>query len=120
VVGIAAYATDVVVFTALLTARADPLLAKVTSAVFAITVAYTGSRRFTWPTADGSRPAMTLASFVAVSVVAALVQLGWLTSIVADNVSANVIGMALATAVRFWGFRRMVFAPAACGKVNSG
>jgi hypothetical protein len=37
--------------------------------------------------------------------------LGW-TSPLADNLSANVVGMGLATAFRFWTFRSFVFPPA--------
>jgi putative flippase GtrA len=33
-----------------------------------------------------------------------------LTSRLADNISANVVGMALGTAFRFWSYRRFVFA----------
>ncbi|MEO7589321.1 MAG: GtrA family protein [Arachnia sp.] len=116
VTGGAAYLVDVLVFN-LLSAPTGHLAAKVISSVAAIVVAYLGSRHYTWP---GQAPSARnpLLVFVAVSVAAAGVQLGclWLshdvmgfTGALADNVSANVVGMGLATALRFWGFRRLVF-----------
>ncbi|HEY8720551.1 HAD-IB family hydrolase [Pengzhenrongella sp.] len=119
--GVAAYLADVAVFNlALLVLRMDPLAAKALSSVVAITVAYLGSRYYTWPDALRRNTAGAVARFVAISVAAALVQVAclWLshhvlglTSALADNLAANVVGMALATALRFWAFRRFVFAP---------
>ncbi len=116
VTGAAAYLVDVAVFN-LLSATTGHLTAKVISSIVAITVAYLGSRYYTWP---GHQPTSghPILVFVAVSVAAAAVQLGclWLshdvigwTGAIADNLSANVIGMGLATALRFWGFRHLVF-----------
>lgn len=118
VTGAAAYLVDVVVFNlALLLVGTDHLSAKMVSSAAAITVAYLGSRFYTWPARKscGARPVV---AFVAVSAVAASVQvvclwvshdvIGW-TSPVVDNVSANVVGMALGTVVRFFGFRSLVF-----------
>ena len=119
VTGATAYLVDVLVFNlALLVVGTDHLSAKVISSVAAITVAYLGSRYYTWPDQppQGRHPVV---AFVALSVAAAGVQiaclwashdlLGW-TSPIADNVSANVVGMGLATVFRFWGFRTFVFA----------
>ncbi|WP_158600548.1 GtrA family protein [Tessaracoccus antarcticus] len=116
VTGGAAYLVDVALFN-LLSASTGHLAAKVISGIAAIAVAYLGSRHYTWP---GHRPTgrHPVVVFVAVSVAAAGVQLGclWLshdvmgwTGALADNVSANVMGMGLATLLRFWGFRRLVF-----------
>lgn len=119
VTGLAAYLTDLAVFNALLLGAGTPSAwAKVLSSAAAITVAFLGSRWFTWPQRAGDRPARTYAMFVLFSVLAALLQLGCLvvsrdllgfTSALADNVSANGIGMALATVFRFWTFRTYVF-----------
>lgn len=118
VTGGLAYLVDVFVFNlALLLVGTDYLSAKVVSSSAAITVAYLGSRFYTWPARrpSGAHPVV---AFVAVSALAAAVQVGCLwvshdivgwTSPVADNVSANVVGMALATVARFFGFRRLVF-----------
>ncbi|MGV8965808.1 MAG: GtrA family protein [Cellulomonas sp.] len=119
--GLAAYAADVIVFNlALLAATIDPVAAKALSSVVAITVAYLGSRYYTWPAGPRTSTKRAVVSFVAISVAAAAVQatclwvthhqLG-LTSAVADNLSANVLGMGIATVLRFWAFRRFVFAP---------
>lgn len=118
VTGGAAYLVDVLVFNAcLLGIGTDHLSAKAVSSVVAITVAYLGSRYYTWPHQQprGAHPVLT---FVALSVAAAGVQLaclwishdlvGW-TSPIVDNISANIVGMGLATLLRFWGFRTFIF-----------
>ena len=117
VTGGAAYLVDVVAFNLALWGGMEHLSAKVLSSTAAVTVAYLGSRYYTWPTAE-PRTAHPVLAFVAISAVAAAVQLaclwvshdliGW-TRPLADNLSANVVGMGLATAVRFWAFRRLVF-----------
>lgn len=127
--GLAAYLTDLAVFNALLLGAGTPSAwAKVLSSAAAITVAFVGSRCFTWPERAGDRPGRSYALFVLFSVLAALLQLGCLvvsrdllglTSALADNVSANVIGMALATAFRFWTFRTFVFPPRTVERVGT-
>ena len=89
------------------------------------TVAYAGNARGTYrhTRRRGLRP---YAAFFAVNVAGAVVQLPCLTvshyglgftSQLADTVSGAGIGMALATVLRFWGTRTLVF-PAE-GKVGS-
>ncbi len=117
--GLAAYATDLLVFNALLLgAGTSSTTAKVVSSVAAIGVAFAGSRWYTWRDRRSDAPWREYALFFVLSVVAALLQLGCLvlshdvlglTSALADNVSANVVGMALATAFRFVTFRTLVF-----------
>jgi putative flippase GtrA len=117
--GLVAYGVDVVVFNVLLLAAAiGPVHAKVLSSVAAITTAFIGSRWYTW----ADRPRRPLARqyvvFAALSIVAAGIQvlcivvsndvLGF-SGPVADNLSANVVGMALATAFRYWTFSAFVF-----------
>lgn len=119
--GLAAYLSDVVVFNVLLVGGGMPsAAAKMISSAVAIAVAFVGSRYLTWPERRSASPVREYALFVLVSVVAAGIQLGCLlisrdvlglVSPLADNVSANVVGMALATAFRFWGFRTIVFRP---------
>ncbi|MFI5683616.1 GtrA family protein [Streptomyces sp. NPDC051636] len=117
-VGLVAYATDLALFTCLRGPAAwDPLTAKSLSFAAGCTVAYAGNAlgtyRHTRP--KGLRP---YAAFVAVNLVGALVQLLCLTvshyglgltSQRADTVSGAGIGMALATLLRFWGIRTLVF-----------
>jgi putative flippase GtrA len=119
VVGLVAYAVDVAVFNVmLLGVGTGPLWAKVVSSVFAITVAFTGSRWFTWRHRPAGHTGRQYALFFLFSVLAVGIQLGCLvvshdllglTGAVADNISGNVIGMALATLFRFHTFRRYVF-----------
>ncbi len=126
VTGAAAYVADVAVFNGLLLgAGTTASTAKIVSSVAAIAVAFTGSRWFTWRDRRSDRIAQEYALFVFFSVLAAGIQygclvlthdvLGW-TSPLADNLSANVVGMAMATAFRFWTFRTFVFAPSRAGR----
>lgn len=121
VVGLAAYGTDVAVFNLLLLAAAwDPVPSKVLSSAVAIAVAFAGSRWWTWRHRRTPNIGREYAMFLFLSVVAAGIQLLCLVisrellglrSAVADNISANVVGMALATVFRFWSFRTLVFRP---------
>ncbi|SDD77829.1 Putative flippase GtrA (transmembrane translocase of bactoprenol-linked glucose) [Sanguibacter gelidistatuariae] len=126
ITGLAAYAADVVVFNvSLLVLRIDPLAAKALSSVVGITVAYVGSRYYTWPAGPRTGTRRAVVTFVAISIAAAAVQvlclwathhLLGLTSPLADNLSANVLGMGAATVLRYWAFRRFVFSPLAVDK----
>jgi len=117
--GLAAYAADLAVFNILLLGvDMGPGPSKIVSSVVAIAVAFVGSRWFTWRDRPGGNLAQQYAMFLVFSVLAAGIQyaclmfthhgLGW-TSPLADNISANVVGMALATLFRFWTFRTYVF-----------
>lgn len=119
VVGGVAYATDVLVFNILRMAGVAPVSAKVASSLLAVAVAFAGSRWWTWRDRGGPGVARQYALFLLFSALAAGIQLTCLVvsrdlmalrSALADNLSANVIGMALATAFRFWAFRTLVFA----------
>ena len=121
VTGVAAYATDLAVFNVLLLGTGtSSTWAKVVSSTAAIAVAFAGSRWFTWRDRRSEAPVREYGLFVVFSVLAALLQLGCLLvsrdalglrSALADNLSANGVGMALATAFRFWTFRTYVFPP---------
>jgi len=120
VVGAVAYLVDVGTFNALRSgALSDkPLTAKLISTVLATTVAYFGNRQWTFRHRErqGMRKEYALFfGFNAVGLAIALGCLGFshylldLTSPLADNISANLIGMALGTIFRFWAYRRFVF-----------
>ncbi|GAA2398143.1 GtrA family protein [Streptomyces coeruleofuscus] len=125
-VGLLAYAVDLALFTCLRgPAGLGPLTAKALSFVAACSVAYAGNALGTYRTsrARGLRP---YAAFFLVNLAGAAVQLLCLavshyglgfTSQRADTVSGAVIGMALATILRFWGTRTWVFR--AEGRVGS-
>jgi putative flippase GtrA len=116
--GLLAYACDLALFICLRgPGGLDPLTAKVLSFVAGCSVAYAGNAlgtyRHTRP--RGLRP---YAAFVAVNIAGAVVQLLCLavshyglgfTSRRADTVSGAGIGMVLATVLRFWGTRTLVF-----------
>lgn len=121
VTGLAAYLADVLVFNLLLFgSHLTAPESKIVSGLVAIAVAFAGSRWFTWRDRRSDRIAREYSLFLLFSVLAAGIQylclvvthvgLGW-TSALDDNLSANVVGMALATAFRFWTFRSYVFPP---------
>ncbi|NRQ51083.1 GtrA family protein [Aeromicrobium stalagmiti] len=124
-VGGAGYVVDVGGFNLLrsvpLFAGHDPTLAKIVAVALAMVVTYVGNRALTWRDADTSDRRREVALFVlfntiglGFSVVTLFVShhLLGLTSGLADNISANVVGIALGTIFRFWSYRRFVFTPA--------
>ncbi|MEU7579502.1 GtrA family protein [Streptomyces sp. NPDC041068] len=118
--GICAYAADLGLFVWLRGPMGlDPLTAKSLSFVAGCSVAYAGNALGTYRgrTAEVSR-LRQYAVFFGVNIAGALVQLLCiavshyglgLTSQRADTVSGAGIGMALATVLRFWGTRTLVF-----------
>ncbi len=123
-VGGVGYVVDVGVFNALRSSYAigflDPTTARVLAAMAAILVNYVGNRTFTWRHASRGDRRREVALFFVFSViglgfsVATLAishNLLGLTSRLADNISANVVGLGLGTLFRFWSYRRFVFAP---------
>lgn len=119
-VGLCAYAADLGLFLWLRgPVGLDPLTAKALSFVAGCGVAYTGNALGTYRHApDGISRLRQYGTFFAVNVAGALVQLLCLavshyglglTSRRADTVSGAGIGMALATVLRFWGTRTLVF-----------
>lgn len=125
-VGLMAFVIDVGLFNVLRFAGPDgegvlfgkPLTAKMISVVLAITFSYFANRHWTY--ADRARTSFgrEYVMFFAVNGVAMLIALGtlWtshyalgLTSPLADNISANVVGLVLGTMFRFWAYRTYVF-----------
>jgi len=95
-----------------------PLTAKVVSVVAATTVAYFGNRFWTFRHRGRTHMGREYIMFFLLNGVALMIALAclWfshyalgLTSALADNVSANVIGLGLGTIFRFWSYRRWVF-----------
>ncbi|MGW3986596.1 GtrA family protein [Streptomyces sp. NPDC004830] len=125
-VGLLAYTVDLALFTGLRgPAGCGPLTAKALSFLAACSVAYAGNAL--GPYRDRRpRGLLPCAVFAAVNLAGAAVQLLCLavshyglglTSQRADTVSGAVVGMALATILRFWGTRTWVFR--AEGRVGS-
>lgn len=95
-----------------------PLTAKVISVVAATTFAYVGNRFWTFRDRGRTSYRREYVLFFVLNAAAMLISVGclWfshyalgLTSPLADNLSANVIGVGLGTLFRFWSYRRWVF-----------
>jgi putative flippase GtrA len=120
VVGAANVVVDVAVFN-LLRDPLGPLGAKAVSTSVAITSSFLANRHWTWADRPRQSVGRQYVLFFVLSGVGLLIAeaclavshygLG-LTSATADNLSANVVGLAAAMVFRFWAYRRWVF-PAA-------
>jgi putative flippase GtrA len=124
-VGGTGYVVDVASFNLLRSTswlgRVDPSYARIAAVAVAMVVTYLGNRLITWRGQSGDDRRREVFLFVVFNViglgfsVAALVvshDLLGLTSRLADNISANVVGLALGTAFRYWSYSRFVFATA--------
>jgi len=125
VVGLGGLVVDVAVFNLLrvtvLSPEAiheGPLIAKVISTSLAIIVNWLGNRYWTFGARRRSNALREALEFALVSVGGMLIALGclWIshyvlgfTSLLADNVATNVVGLALGTAFRFTFYRQWVF-----------
>lgn len=124
IVGVVALVVDVGLFNLLRYAGGEgpfydrPLTAKAISVIAATTVAYFGNRFWTFRHRGRTNMGREYALFFVLNGVGMLIALSclWLshyalglTSPLADNISANVVGLALGTLFRFWSYRRWVF-----------
>jgi putative flippase GtrA len=120
VVGAIAFLVDVGTFNVLRHGAMEerPLTAKLISTVLATTVAYIGNRHWTFRHRERSGLRREYTLFFAFNAVGLAIALGclWIshyvlgfTSALADNIAANVVGMAFGTIFRFWSYRRFVF-----------
>lgn len=124
VVGLGAFVIDITVFNLLRFAGGEgpmydkPLTAKVVSVCLATTFAYFGNRYWTFRHRGRTSFGREYLLFFVLNAVGLGIALGclWfshyalgLTSPLADNISANVVGLALGTLFRFWSYRRWVF-----------
>ena len=121
-VGLISFIIDVGIFNVLVTPAAPlhkhPLTAKAVSTAVAATFAYFANRHWTWRhrSRTGLRREYTL--FILFNVIGLGIADGRLAiseyglhehSALAKNISANGIGLVLATAFRWWAYRRWVF-----------
>ncbi|GAB3144449.1 GtrA family protein [Marisediminicola antarctica] len=106
-----------------------PLLAKVISVSLAISANWVGNRYWTFRPHRSAKAFREGVAFAIVSIGGMLIALGclWIShyvlgfqSALADNISANVIGLGLGTAFRFWLYRIWVFAPASTSGAPEG
>lgn len=98
-----------------------PLTAKAISVAAATVVTYVGNRHWTWrDRVRGARhrEAILFFTFSALGMAIALACLGishyalGLHSAIADNISANLVGLVLGMVFRFWSYRTFVFTAA--------
>ena len=124
VVGLLGYVVDVGVFNLLRYAGGEgplydkPLTAKALSVSVATLVTYFGNRHWTWRDRGRARFHREYALFFVFNGIGLLIAVACLfvshyllglTSPLADNVSANVVGLGLGTLFRFWAYRSFVF-----------
>jgi putative flippase GtrA len=118
VVGAVAFVVDVGLFNVALHETDKPLTSKTISTVVATTVAYVGNRVWTFRRRSRSRIRREYTLFFLLNGVGLAIALSCLaishylldfTSRLADNIAANVVGLLLGTAFRFWSYRRFVF-----------
>lgn len=95
-----------------------PLTAKIIATVAATIATYLGNRFWTWRHRERSGMAREYVMFFVLNGIALLIAAGCLAfsryvlglhSWLADNLSANFIGLGLGTLFRFWSYRRFVF-----------
>ena len=123
-VGALAYIVDVGLFNLLRFAgdaallAEKPITAKALSTVAAIFVAYAGNKNWTYGDRNGQHFRREIVLFFGVNGIAMVISLACLafshyvlglTSAIADNISANIIGIGLGTLFRFVSYRRWVF-----------
>jgi putative flippase GtrA len=123
-VGLVAYVIDLAIFNLLRFSGGEgplfdkPLTAKVFSVLVATTFAYFGNRHWTFKDRARSSFRREYALFFIINgggMIISLACLGishyglGLTSALADNISANVVGLVLGTVFRFWGYHNWVF-----------
>jgi putative flippase GtrA len=124
VIGLVAYVIDLTIFNVLRFAGGEgplydkPLTAKVISVLFATTFAYFGNRHWTFKDRSRSSFRRQYALFFVFNAVGMIISLSclWVShyllgfeSALADNISANVVGLVLGTIFRFWGYHNWVF-----------
>ena len=122
IVGGLAFIIDVGLFNLLLYGGGPftdrPITSKIVSVAAATTFAYFGNRFWTFRHRGRTNMGREYLLFFVLNGVAMLISVGclWvshyllgLTSPLADNISANVIGLGLGTLFRFWSYRRWVF-----------
>ena len=124
VIGLVAYIIDLTIFNVLRFAGGEgplydkPLTAKVISVLAATTFAYFGNRHWTFKDRSRSSFRREYTLFFVFNAVGMVISLSclWVShyllgfeSALADNISANVVGLVLGTVFRFWGYHNWVF-----------
>ena len=96
----------------------QPLLAFVLANLVGMVVSYRGSRSWAFRDREAVGPAGGRVAFFVINVLSMAIPLGCLaftryvlglTDPLSDNIAANVVGLGLGTAARFWAIRRWIF-----------
>jgi putative flippase GtrA len=96
----------------------QPLLAFVLANTVGMVVSYRGSRSWAFRDREAVGPTGGRVTFFVINVLSMAIPLGCLaitryglglTDPVSDNIAANVVGLGLGTAARFWATRRFIF-----------
>ena len=95
-----------------------PLTASILSGALSILVAYFGNRHWTWRDRKWSGAKREITLFFIINIISLGISVICLAisryilgfnSILADNISANIIGVGIGTIFRFWAYRTYVF-----------
>jgi putative flippase GtrA len=135
-VGGISFLVDIVLFNFAVGALGmERLTAKTFSTVVAASIAFVGNRFWTWRHRERSGLAREYGLYFFFNAVGLGIGLGCLAvshyglgaiwpsafkSLLADNISANLVGTALGTLFRFWAYRRFVFGGPVAQDVNTG
>ncbi len=118
VVGAVAFVVDVGLFNVILHLTDKPLTSKTVAVVAATTVAYAGNRHWTFRGRARKGLGREYTLFFLLNGIGLAIALACLavshyvlgfTSLLADNIAANVVGLGLGTVFRFLSYRRWVF-----------
>lgn len=118
VVGVIGLAIDLLLFNLALFVDHHPMWAKIFSGVVSSAVCYFLNRHWTWRHRGRTGLRRELPLFIVASTIGLAIAEGCLvishytlglTSKLDDNISANVVGLILATLFRFWAYKRFVF-----------
>ena len=100
--------------------KSKPLTASILSGALSILVAYFGNRHWTWKERQRSGASREITLFFIINLISLSFTIICLAisryilgfdSAVADNISANIIGVGIGTLFRFWSYRTIVFKP---------
>jgi len=118
-VGLVAYVVDLGVFNLFrVIVGTSPIIAKVISVAVATIVAWLGNRYWTFSTRRTDTSGKELLEFASINVIGLLIGIAclWIshyllgfTSVLADNISGNIIGLGLGTLFRYFGYQKWVF-----------
>lgn len=117
-VGGLAFVVDVGTFNLLRLLEVGPLTSKTLAVVLATSVAYAGNRTWTFREREVRSEVGSYLSFFVINGLGLLITLACLgfsyyvlglTSPLAENISANGVGLALGMLFRWWAYRRFVF-----------